>query len=281
MLSRRGFTLIELLVVIAIIALLLSVIMPSLTLAKERAMELLCENNIRQYGLAMVMYCSDNSDAFADCEDWLYLDFIPSGIYERDTSSPTNFECVWHNKSLYPDGKIVDYLSDNKVQLCPVFERIAKKRSSCAQGISHNPDIPIEPVFSYSQNVFLGPMGSYTNPPEYVRKITQVKSPSTIFAYGEENPYAIPTGKRSDSFRSESSLNDCLMYVIDPASARSTIEGYTNGKFSEDVPFVDSFGSFHKAKDADRYLGSSKAVFVDGHIQDVEPEETLKYSWPF
>lgn len=281
MLQREGFTLIELLVVIAIIALLLSVIIPSLSLAKERAMDLLCENNIRQYGLAMVMYCDDNDSHFADCEDWLYMDFIPSGIYARDTSSPTNFDCVWHNQSLYPDGRIINYLSDKRVQLCPLFKRIAKTRSSCAKGISHNPDIPIEPVFSYSQNVFLGRMGSMTHPPEHISKISQVKSPSTVFAYGEENPYAIPFGARPGFSRSLTSLNDCLMYVVNPMSARSTIEGASEGKFSTDIPFVDCFGSFHKAKDEDKYLGGSKAVFVDGHIQDVMPEETLRYSWPF
>ena len=191
MMHRKAFTLIELLVVIAIIALLLAVIVPSLSIAKERAMEVMCENNIRQYGLAMVMYCNDNGSLFANSEDWLYMDFIPSGIYARDTSSPTNFECVWHNQTLYPDGRIVDYLSENEVQLCPLFGRIAKSRSSCAKGIAHNPDIPIEPAFSYSQNVFLGRMGSVVNPPEHVSKISQIKSPSTIFAYGEENPFAI------------------------------------------------------------------------------------------
>lgn len=275
----KGFTLIELLVVIAIIALLLSVIIPSLSLAKEHAMEILCENNIRQYGFAMVLYCDDNDGSFSDCEDWLYMDFVPSGKYQRDTSSLTNFECVWHNKALYPDGLIVRYLSDSKVQLCPLFPRLGISRSSCAQGIRHNPAIPIEPVFSYSQNVFLGRMGGMPIP-DLVEKITLVRSPSTVFSYGEENPFAIPAGARPGFTSSASSLNDSLLYVVDPRIARSTIE-VAGGKFGAAIPFTDCFGSFHKAKDSAKYLGYSKAVFVDGHIQDVVPEETLRYSWPF
>lgn len=59
---EKGFTLIELLVVIAIIALLLSIIMPALNKAKTYAQEVICKNNIRQYGLATEMYCNENND---------------------------------------------------------------------------------------------------------------------------------------------------------------------------------------------------------------------------
>ena len=60
-LSRaRLFTLIELLVVISIIALLLSILMPSLGKAKEQARALVCSANLRQIGLATQMYLDEN-----------------------------------------------------------------------------------------------------------------------------------------------------------------------------------------------------------------------------
>lgn len=59
-LCRRGFTLIELLVVIAIISLLLSILMPSLSTAKEHAKTMLCAANMRQIAQAMAMYAADN-----------------------------------------------------------------------------------------------------------------------------------------------------------------------------------------------------------------------------
>lgn len=55
----KGFTLIELLVVIAIIALLLSVIMPSLQRAKEVARRVVCRNHMKTIGLANEMYAMD------------------------------------------------------------------------------------------------------------------------------------------------------------------------------------------------------------------------------
>ena len=58
----NGFTLIELLVVIAIIALLVSLLMPSLKQARDLAKWSICRAHMRQVGSAAVMYVSDNSD---------------------------------------------------------------------------------------------------------------------------------------------------------------------------------------------------------------------------
>src|SRR5260370_10870193 len=61
---RRGLTLVELLVGIGIIALLIAMLLPTLSKARENAIRAKCASNIRQWGQALHMYANDNKGYF-------------------------------------------------------------------------------------------------------------------------------------------------------------------------------------------------------------------------
>ena len=65
---RSGFTLIELLVVIAIIAVLISILLPSLSNARKQAKRLLCSTRLGELGKSALMYANENNDTIVRAE---------------------------------------------------------------------------------------------------------------------------------------------------------------------------------------------------------------------
>ena len=93
--TTKAFTLIELLVVIAIIALLISILLPSLSRARELSKRLVCAANIKGIGTSAKIYANDNN------EKWMIPGFKKSAIVDD-----TLIEYTLANNGLQGEGQV-------------------------------------------------------------------------------------------------------------------------------------------------------------------------------
>lgn len=119
--KQKGFTLIELLVVIAVIAVLMAILMPALNRAREQGQRAVCLGNVKQLGLAWVMYADNNDDKIvngntgkpgdgpipADEDGWVHWHG-----YSYEITDESQIDAI-------RDGALFPYVKTEKLYRCP------------------------------------------------------------------------------------------------------------------------------------------------------------------
>ena len=190
---KRAFTLIELLVVIAIIALLLSIIMPSLSMVKKKAAAILCLSNTGQMSLGTYMYQEENDGLIMSAEmenvgennvckaSWIGMphtdtDTTSTSLSLTQTSPPVTDEDEIRGLE---KGKLFPYMENPSLYHCP------------ADRLREGPD-GTKLYVSYAIPTCLNgfPSSSSAYYKSQIRKLGQITSPAIRYLFvesGERN----------------------------------------------------------------------------------------------
>jgi prepilin-type N-terminal cleavage/methylation domain-containing protein len=231
--TSRAFTLVELLVVIGIIALLLAMLLPALSRAREGARRAVCLNNITQLGKATLLYAHDNRDHLPDAGSGNATDaFLSPRAVGLPPWTPIN-----SNTYVLPSiGQLLQkYITtDNRLWICPS----APQNSFIWTGA--------DPLSGTALDDQFKPNYVYLSAKEYIPALSSLGAWAT--------KYHVPEW----AVRSVSGLKTTKLVSL------------SGNDSSQIVLFYDRSPSYHQSRKTDIYKGETGDYFasyfyLDGH----------------
>lgn len=269
--NASAFTLIELLVVIAVIAILLAILMPGLSSARQVAIAQTCMANLRTLGQGLTMYTADHDDVMVpgrlprvDDEQWRAL--VPGGMKYR----PTFLAIMGAHVGIQPfddpceSRSIVDRYGEpgdkqnyaSKVYVCPATANWTDERNG---SYGYN--------YQFLGNSRLHSTSDLTSFKNWPVSITRVRDSSRTVAV-------------SDSMGTAATMaaHERTPYRNNPAG----LSNFGNEGFNLDPPRIDvangEAAGFpdHRTSVDPRHRGRATVLYVDTHC-DAQTPETLGY----
>lgn len=206
------------------------------------------------------LYLEDNDDIFPGPDQWLYTKVSDSENHP--------IGCRWHDRAMAPGGEIMNaspeyqggmwnLIDEIGLGPCPTFRRFARSRG--CENSNHKQNIDIVPQYSYTMNGYLG-----TTHDGGVLRISEIRDPSEVFFFAEENSWSLRPDHPKFGARwlsgplSVKALDDTALTVTPTPQAR------------------DCFATYHDAPGGDLNRGSGYVTFIDGHVESIEAREQLR-----
>jgi prepilin-type processing-associated H-X9-DG protein/prepilin-type N-terminal cleavage/methylation domain-containing protein len=257
--GRRAFTMVEILVVIGIIAVLMGILLPVLSKARQQANTVRCATNLREMGNAFQMYASAHAGRIVPGRMPRYNG--PDSTYDMGLGlhyRPRWYELLGAQIKRYPTKNMKQSEDDNWTISDPFFLCMAR------------PDWVNSRNYTYGYNYqFLGndrykPSGAHIN---YPVKTTKIKAAETVMAADSMGTAAgRPTGQRHGYY----------------PDGTKDIYAWGNKGWCLDPPRLTNNSDYadpqnrapeNRSGPDPRHSKKSNVVFCDGHVELMAPQD--------
>jgi prepilin-type N-terminal cleavage/methylation domain-containing protein/prepilin-type processing-associated H-X9-DG protein len=251
--KTNGFTLVELLVVIGIVAVLVGLLMPALSKARNAAVRTACLARMRELGMACRLYATDNRDSLPpiwNASDWPPVHFLRPAIYST-TNNPVQ-DCYL--------TKFLSLGDTAKRFICPALEGSAPYSTTGNQSYRYNQILGGHRGTNIEQPVPTNP-GYYFAAPF---KIAQVKSPTQVALFLDTDTIVSGFGNGGNAiwFRVDSS-------VVSNTPGASYHWPNQQGGFELHSNYSTMGGTYvgYQSATWNRWAGAVNVAYVDGSVR--------------
>ena len=267
--SRRvasAFTLVELLVVIGIIALLISILLPTLSAARGAANKVKCQSQLREIGNAFALYAGDNKGYWPVVRHEASATFPPSEPSLR-SDPPRNdywyqFLLKYFSKKAYTDtgGKRLNDFMNTPLWGCPIVEKTDADASSSSADF--NSGYGMSPYASYNESNYIG---VNSQPPGAIKgshwAMISSSSGNLEGRYFKQTEWTRPALKGI--------IADSRSWFLETRAIATGAEPtpQVKGSMGYDAAASDQFDRYrHGSSNRKKKIVSFNMLFCDGHV---------------